>query len=73
MSEDILLAILGKQSGVSYVSLSEYGEIPEEAIRAVDEHNPDVVLFEFVERKLNNPPPSVSSELMDRMDRQRPE
>ena len=37
LSEDILLAILGKQSGVSYVSLSEYGEIPEEAIAAVPE------------------------------------
>src|SRR3954451_6438578 len=37
LSEDILLAILGKQSGVSYVSLSEYGEIPDEAIRTVPE------------------------------------
>ncbi len=37
LSEDILLAILGKQSGVSYVSLSEYGEIPAEAIQAVPE------------------------------------
>src|SRR5205085_8661703 len=37
LSEDILLAILGKQSGVSYVSLSEYGDIPDEAIQTVPE------------------------------------
>lgn len=37
LSEDILLAILGKQSGVSYVSLKEYGDIPDEAIQTVPE------------------------------------
>jgi len=37
LTEDILLAILGKQTGVSYVSLQEYGEISEEAIKTVPE------------------------------------
>jgi type IV pilus assembly protein PilB len=37
LSEDILLAILGKQSGIAYVSIEEYGEIPPEAIEAVPE------------------------------------
>src|SRR5947209_7799454 len=37
LSEDILLTILGKQSGVSYVSLTEYGDIADEAIKAVPE------------------------------------
>jgi alginate O-acetyltransferase complex protein AlgJ len=36
----------------------------------IAESNPDVVLFEFVERKLNNAPPPDPSELMDGMDRQ---
>src|SRR5258706_11747367 len=35
LSEDVLLDILGKQSGVSYVSLQEYGNISEEAIKTV--------------------------------------
>jgi len=37
ITEDVLLAFLGKQCGVSYVSLSEYGEIGEEVIRSVPE------------------------------------
>lgn len=37
ISEDVLMAFLGKQCGVSYVSLEEYGEIPEEVIRSVPE------------------------------------
>ncbi len=37
ITEDVLLAFLGKQCGVSYVSLSEYGEIDEEVIRSVPE------------------------------------
>jgi len=35
ITEDVLLAFLGKQCGVSYVSLSEYGEIDEQVIRSV--------------------------------------
>ncbi|MBI5573589.1 MAG: type IV-A pilus assembly ATPase PilB [Elusimicrobia bacterium] len=37
ITEDVLLAFLGKQCGVSYVSLSEYGEIPEDIIKSVPE------------------------------------
>lgn len=37
ITEDVLLAFLGKQCGVSYISLSEYGEITEEIIKAVPE------------------------------------
>ena len=37
ITEDVLLAFLGKQCGVSYVSLSEYGEIDEEVIKSVPE------------------------------------
>jgi type IV pilus assembly protein PilB len=37
ITEDVLLAFLGKQCGVSYVSLSEYGEIDQEVIRSVPE------------------------------------
>ncbi len=37
ITEDVLLAFLGKQCGVSYVSLSEFGEIHEEVIRSVPE------------------------------------
>ncbi|MFH1380356.1 MAG: type IV-A pilus assembly ATPase PilB [bacterium] len=37
ITEDVLLAFLGKQCGVAYVSISEYGEIPLEAIKCVSE------------------------------------
>ncbi|MFH0948069.1 MAG: type IV-A pilus assembly ATPase PilB [Elusimicrobiota bacterium] len=37
ISEDVLLAFIGKQCGTSYVSLSEYGEIPEDIIKSVPE------------------------------------
>lgn len=37
ITEDVLLAFLGKQCGVSYVSLSEYGEISEGIIKSVPE------------------------------------
>ncbi|MDO8733992.1 MAG: ATPase, T2SS/T4P/T4SS family, partial [Elusimicrobiota bacterium] len=37
ITEDVLLAFLGKQCGVSYVSLSEYGEITEDIIKSVPE------------------------------------
>lgn len=37
ITEDVLLAFLGKQCGVSYVSLSEYGDIDEEVIKSVPE------------------------------------
>lgn len=37
ITEDVLLAFLGKQCGVAYVSLTEYGEIPHEAIKTVSE------------------------------------
>ncbi|RLD16866.1 MAG: type II secretion system protein GspE [Caldiserica bacterium] len=37
ITEDVLLAFLGKQCGITYVSLSEYGEIPEKVIRMVPE------------------------------------
>ncbi|MFH1541364.1 MAG: type IV-A pilus assembly ATPase PilB [Elusimicrobiota bacterium] len=37
ITEDVLLAFLGKQCGVSYISLSEYGEIPENVIKSVPE------------------------------------
>ena len=38
ITEDVLLAFLGKQCGVPYVSLSEYGEIPPEVIGSVPEN-----------------------------------
>jgi len=37
ITEDVLVAFLGKQAGVPYVSLSEYGDIPEEIIKLVPE------------------------------------
>ncbi|MEA2081167.1 MAG: type IV-A pilus assembly ATPase PilB [Elusimicrobiota bacterium] len=37
ITEDVLLAFLGKQCNVSYVSLNEYGEIPESVIQTVPE------------------------------------
>ncbi len=38
VTEDLLLAFLGRQCGISYVSLKECGEIPEKVIRAIPEH-----------------------------------
>ncbi len=38
ITEDVLLAFLGKQCGVPYVSLSEYGEISPDVIRSVPEN-----------------------------------
>ena len=35
INEEVMLAFLGKQCGVSYVSLAEYGDIPEDVIRIV--------------------------------------
>jgi len=37
ITEDVLLAFLGKQCGVSYVSLKEYGDIPEKVVKMVPE------------------------------------
>ncbi len=37
ITEDVLLAFLGKQCNVSYVSLNEYGEIPASVIQTVPE------------------------------------
>jgi len=37
ITEDVLLAFLGKQCNVSYVSLNEYGEIPDNVIKMVPE------------------------------------
>ncbi|MHB9154674.1 MAG: GspE/PulE family protein [Endomicrobiales bacterium] len=37
INEEVMLAFLGKQCGVSYVSLAEYGEIPAEVLRSVPE------------------------------------
>ncbi|MDD5687109.1 MAG: type IV-A pilus assembly ATPase PilB [Elusimicrobia bacterium] len=37
ITEDVLLAFLGKQCGVSYVSLSEYGQIAEDIVKSVSE------------------------------------
>ncbi|MDO9514112.1 MAG: type IV-A pilus assembly ATPase PilB [Elusimicrobiota bacterium] len=37
ITEDVLLAFLGKQCNVSYVSLNEYGDIPESVIQTVPE------------------------------------
>ena len=37
ISEDVLLAFLGKQFGISFVSLQEYGDIPKEVINSVPE------------------------------------
>lgn len=37
INEEVMLAFLGKQCGVSYVSLAEYGEIPENIIRSIPE------------------------------------
>ncbi|MBN1383472.1 MAG: type IV-A pilus assembly ATPase PilB [Elusimicrobia bacterium] len=37
ITEDVLLAFLGKQCGVSYVSLSEYGELDEDIVKSVPE------------------------------------
>ncbi len=38
ITEDVLLAFLGKQCGVPYISLSEYGEISPDVIRSVPEN-----------------------------------
>ncbi|MDI6756658.1 MAG: hypothetical protein QME32_01395 [Endomicrobiia bacterium] len=38
VTEDLLLAFLGRQCGISYVSLKEFGGISPEAIRAVPEY-----------------------------------
>ncbi len=35
INEEVMLAFLGKQCGVSYISLSEYGVIPQEVIHTV--------------------------------------
>jgi type IV pilus assembly protein PilB len=37
INEEVMLAFLGKQCGVSYVSINEYGEIPNEVIRSIPE------------------------------------
>ncbi len=37
LNEEVMLAFLGKQCGVSYISLAEYGDISPETIRAVPE------------------------------------
>lgn len=37
INEEVMLAFLGKQCGVPYVSLSEYGDIPLETVRSVPE------------------------------------
>lgn len=37
INEEVMLAFLGKQCGVSYVSLAEYGDIPPEVLRSVPE------------------------------------
>jgi len=37
INEEVMLAFLGKQCGVSYVSLAEYGEIPSDVIRTLPE------------------------------------
>ncbi|MBN1823963.1 MAG: Flp pilus assembly complex ATPase component TadA [Endomicrobiales bacterium] len=37
INEEVMLAFLGKQCGVSYVSLSEYGAIPAEVLRSIPE------------------------------------
>ncbi|HCJ66706.1 MAG TPA: type II secretion system protein GspE, partial [Elusimicrobia bacterium] len=37
VTEEVLLYFLGKQAGVSYVSLADYGKIPEEIVRIVPE------------------------------------
>ncbi len=38
VSKDVLLAFLGRQCGISYVSLKEFGEVSDEAVRAVPEY-----------------------------------
>ncbi|PKM96886.1 MAG: hypothetical protein CVU77_02580 [Elusimicrobia bacterium HGW-Elusimicrobia-1] len=38
VTEDLLLAFLGRQCGISYVSLKEFGGISPEAVRAVPEY-----------------------------------
>ena len=37
ITEDVLLAFLGKQCGISFINLSEYGDITEEVLRSVPE------------------------------------
>ncbi|MCK4532330.1 type IV-A pilus assembly ATPase PilB [bacterium] len=37
ISEDVLLAFLGKQFGISFISLDEYGDIPKDVIKSVPE------------------------------------
>lgn len=38
VAEEVLLGFLGKQYGVNYVNLAEYGEISEKVVRMVPEH-----------------------------------
>lgn len=38
ITEDLLLAFLGRQCGISYVSLKEFGEICEKTVRSIPEH-----------------------------------
>lgn len=38
ITEDVMMAFVGKQMGVPYISLSEYGEIPKEIIKIVPEN-----------------------------------
>ena len=38
ITEDVMAAFVGKQLGISYVSLSEYGDIPAEVIKIVPEN-----------------------------------
>ncbi|MCB4790755.1 MAG: Flp pilus assembly complex ATPase component TadA [Elusimicrobia bacterium] len=37
INEEVMLAFLGKQCGVSYVSINEYGEIPADVVRSIPE------------------------------------
>jgi len=37
LNEEVMLAFLGKQCGVSYVSLSEYGDIPQNVVHSIPE------------------------------------
>jgi type IV pilus assembly protein PilB len=37
VSEEVMLAFIGKQCGASYISLSEFGDIPADVLRAIHE------------------------------------
>lgn len=37
INEEVMLAFIGKQCGASFISLSEYGEIPEDIIKTIPE------------------------------------